>query len=157
VANFRRACTFSPGWVGDATARWVAAARSGREVLVQRRERRFYLSARRPAFRSRPVIRKGGNMVRLLIGSRRDVIRLAVLVVLGLTLPLVTGMSSAAGSPAPASISIAPKAYVYNSGLRLEAQVTIQCTGGIGNVFMQVTQTAAQSSNGLGASGSQLV
>ena len=70
-------------------------------------------------------------MVRLLIGSRRDVIRLAVLVVLGLTLPLVTGMSSAAGSPAPASISIAPKAYVYNSGLRLEAQVTIQCTGGI--------------------------
>ena len=96
-------------------------------------------------------------MVRLLIGSRRDVIRLAVLVVLGLTLPLVTGMSPAAASPAPASISIAPKAYVYNVGLRLEAQVTIQCTGGIGSVFMQVTQTAAQSSNGLGASGSQLV
>ena len=95
-------------------------------------------------------------MVRPLIGSRRDVIRLAVLVVLGLTLALVTGMSSAASSPAPASISIAPKAYVYNSGLRLEAQVTIQCTGGIGSVFMQVTQTAAQSSNGLGASGSQL-
>jgi hypothetical protein len=96
-------------------------------------------------------------MERLLVTGRRYVARLAALVVLGLTLALVTGVSQVAASPAPASISIAPKAYVYQQGVRLEAQVTIQCTGGIGNVFMQVTQTAAQSSNGLGASGSQFV
>jgi hypothetical protein len=93
-------------------------------------------------------------MERLLIARRRYGARLAALVVLGLALALTTaGTGSSAASPA--SISIAPKAYVYDFGLLLEAQVTFQCSGGTGHVFMQVTQTAAQSSNGLGAGGTQ--
>jgi hypothetical protein len=95
-------------------------------------------------------------MERLLIARRRYGTRFAALVVLGLALALTTaGTGSSAATPS--SISIAPKAYVYDSGLLLEAQVTFQCSGGIGHVFMQVTQTAAQSSNGLGAGGSQFV
>jgi hypothetical protein len=95
-------------------------------------------------------------MERLLIARRRYGARLAALVMLGLALALTTaGIGSSAASPA--SISIASKAYVYNSGLRLEAQVTFQCSGGTGHVFMQVNQTAAQSSNGQGAGGTQFV
>ena len=93
-------------------------------------------------------------MERLFIASRHYVTRLAALVVLGLALALVTG----AGSPAAtgSSVSIAPKAYVYDFGFLLETQLTIQCTGGPGSVAMTVTQSAAQSSNGQGASGSAI-
>jgi hypothetical protein len=95
-------------------------------------------------------------MERLLTARRRYGARLAALVVLGLALALTTaGTGSSAASSS--SISISPKAYVYNSGLRLEAGVTFQCSGGIGHVFMQVSQTAAQSSNGQGAGGTQFV
>jgi hypothetical protein len=94
-------------------------------------------------------------MERLLLASRRYATRLAALVVLGLALALVTGVSPAAPSGTTTSISIAPKAYVYDLGFLLEAQVTILCSGGAGSVFMQVNQTAAQSSNGIGATGSQ--
>src|SRR5437868_4219670 len=93
-------------------------------------------------------------MERFFMANRRYVKRFAALVVLGLALALTTaGTGSSAASSS--SISIAPKAYVYNVGTRLEAQVTFQCSGGTGSVFMQVSQTAAQSSNGQGASGTQ--
>jgi hypothetical protein len=90
-------------------------------------------------------------MERLLIPTRY-VVRLGVLVVLGLTLALVTG-SGALAAPGT-SISVAPKAFVSFFGFLLETQVTVQCSGGLGDISGTVTQTAADSGNGVGATGS---
>jgi hypothetical protein len=94
-------------------------------------------------------------MERFCIASRRYVTRLAALVVLGLALALVTG----AGSPAAtgSSVSIAPKASVYDVGIFVEIQLTFTCSGGFGSVDVTVTQTAAQSSNGTAATGSSFL
>jgi len=89
-------------------------------------------------------------MERLLI-ARRYVVRLGLLVVLGLTLALVIG-SGASAAPGT-SITIAPKAHVYDFGFLVEAQATVLCSGGIGSISGTLTQTAADSGNGVGATG----
>jgi hypothetical protein len=93
-------------------------------------------------------------MEQLLITSRRYLTRFAALVVLGLALALVTGVSPAAASGT--SITIAPKATIAAgfSGFRIGIQVTAQCSGGTGLIVMQVSQTAAQANSGFAASGS---
>ncbi|MFL5925724.1 MAG: hypothetical protein ACJ77E_02165 [Gaiellaceae bacterium] len=88
-------------------------------------------------------------MERLLLTSRRYLTQLAALVVLALALALVAGVGPAA-SGTSTSITIAPKAAVLFFGSEVEAQVTVVCTGA-GTINMTITQTAAQSGNGVGA------
>ena len=96
--------------------------------------------------------------MKLLIASRRSVVRLTALVLLGLALGLVTASGSLAAPPKKTesgpSVSIAPKAYVYDAGLTVETQLTFTCSGGSGTADVSITQTPAQSGNGIGASGS---
>ena len=97
-------------------------------------------------------------MERLLIVNRRHVTRLAALVALALGLALVMGAGPAAawsGTPTT-GIRIAPRAAVLFFGSEVEAQVTVICTG-TGNIDMTVTQTAAQSGNGQGATGTDFI
>jgi hypothetical protein len=90
-------------------------------------------------------------MERVFAAGRPYVARVVVLVVLGLVLGLVT--TSGARAATSTSVNIAPKAYVSEVGFRLDTELTIQCTGGAGSVTVTVTQTPAQSSSGVGASG----
>jgi hypothetical protein len=96
-------------------------------------------------------------MERFLIVSRRHVTRLVALVVLALALALVMGAGpGAAWNGTTTSIRIAPRAAVLFFGSEVEAQVTVICTG-TGNIDMMVTQTAAQSGNGQGTTGTDFV
>jgi hypothetical protein len=90
-------------------------------------------------------------MKRLVSLSRRRVVCPTALVVLGMALALAAGSGS--GAATASSVSIAPKAYVLQLGATVATELTIQCDGGTGSVQVTVTQTAAQSSNGQGASG----
>jgi hypothetical protein len=94
-------------------------------------------------------------MEKRLMAARQTLKRFAALVAFGLALALITG----AGSPAAtgSSVSIAPKAHVYLGGSRVEIQLTFTCSGGSGSVMVTVTQTAAQSSNGQGANGQNMI
>jgi hypothetical protein len=90
-------------------------------------------------------------MKRLVTVGRGRVVRPTALVVLGMALALAAGSGS--GAATASSVSIAPKAYVFQLGGTLGMELTIQCDGGTGSAQVTVTQTAAQSSNGQGASG----
>jgi hypothetical protein len=95
-------------------------------------------------------------MERLPIASRRYITRLAAAVVLGLALALVTG----AGSPAAtgSSVNIAPKAHLWpftggRNGIIVD--VTVVCTGGLGTVTVRASEAAADSGEGVPATGTQ--